>query len=387
MISNNEAEIIIIGAGLAGSTAATVLGAKGLRVILLDSRDPYPVCFKAEKIEEDQAQLFRKFGLLDALAPATGRIRTVLNAQRGKVLYAQPIEQYGIRYHDMVNLIRRRLPKSVDFRLGQVKNIVTGPQLQRVAINGGVELTSRLVVVASGTSAQLCARLGIRRTMIRPRHSFAFGFDIERLDGERFHFDSVTYYPFRTSERIAYLTLFLIGRTMRANLFTFRTSDEEWVRQFLSEPAEQLESALPGLDKIIGPFRVVGRVECATINLYTTEDLRHPGIVLIGDAFQSVCPTTGTGLSRVLTDVDVLSECIPAWLDTPRMGANKISQFYNHPRKIAADVSSLKQTEYVRKVSTARARQWIVYQARFRANALLKRAAMFLIQLGLFEIY
>jgi hypothetical protein len=33
----------------------------------------------------------------------------------------------------------------------------------------------------------------------------------------------------------------------------------------------------------------------------------QPGVVQIGHAFQSVCPSTGMGLDKVLTDVDVSS--------------------------------------------------------------------------------
>ena len=49
------------------------------------------------------------------------------------------------------------------------------------------------------------------------------------------------------------------------------------------------------------------------------------GLVLLGDAFQSVCPTTGTGLSKVLTDVDVFChDCVPDWLATSGMGIEKL---------------------------------------------------------------
>jgi 2-polyprenyl-6-methoxyphenol hydroxylase-like FAD-dependent oxidoreductase len=363
MLNHEMADVLIIGGGLAGATAAAVLGNQGIRVTLLDARDPYPDCFKAEKIEEEQADLFRKFGLFDALLPATGCIRTVFNAQRGKILYGRKLEQYGIHYHDMVNIIRRRLPSSVDFKIGRAESISTGPQIQRVGLNGGEELTARLVVVASGAGAQLCARLGIQRKMIRQQHSLTFGFDIERLDGEMFPFESVSYYPLSLSARIGYLTLFVIGRSMRANLFTFRTTNDGWVRQFVRDPEKQLEEVLPGLTKTIGPFRVTSRVESASINLYTTEGGRHPGLVLIGDAFQSVCPSTGTGLSRVLTDVDVLAEFTSNWLATPEMDLDKINQFYEHPRKIATDALALSKAEYSRTVSTVMGRQRIVHQA------------------------
>lgn len=47
------ADVVIVGAGLAGASAAAVLARKGVRVMLIDSRHTYPTCFKAEKIEPD----------------------------------------------------------------------------------------------------------------------------------------------------------------------------------------------------------------------------------------------------------------------------------------------------------------------------------------------
>lgn len=366
-------DAIIIGAGLAGATAAVVLDKLGCRVILIDSIKTYPDSFKAEKIEEDQAALLRKFGLLEPLMPAAGRIRAVANAHRGRVLYAQQLEQYGILYHDMVNIIRDLIPPSVEFKIGRVDKVSNSQEVQKVVLRGGEELQSRIVVIASGTSEHLCRDLGIQRRVICSHQSFAIGFNIEPTQAESFPFDGLTYYPIGTGSGIAYLTLFLIGRKMRANLFTFLEGGDEWTRRFIRQPDQTLAESLPGLVKTIGPFRTTGKVECANINLYVTEGYRLPGVVLIGDAFQSVCPTTGTGLSRVLTDVDTLAECMPGWLRTPGMGVDKINMYYDHPRKIAVDRSSLNQALYSREVGTSKTKRWLARQVRLYANSLLWR--------------
>ena len=70
--SNLSSEIIIVGAGLAGSTLAAVVGQQGRRVILIDPRSSCPPVFKAEKIDVRQVQLLRKFGLFECLLPHSG---------------------------------------------------------------------------------------------------------------------------------------------------------------------------------------------------------------------------------------------------------------------------------------------------------------------------
>jgi 2-polyprenyl-6-methoxyphenol hydroxylase-like FAD-dependent oxidoreductase len=356
---DTSADVIIVGAGLAGATTAAVLGVAGIRVILVDPRETYPECFKAEKIEADQADLFRKLGLLDILMPVASRIRKVWNARDGRILSTRRLEQYGAYYHDMVNAVRRHLPDEVQVRLSRVEGVTNAPDVQRVTLAGGEELTGRLAVVASGSGGMLHARLGIRKKTIRKEHSFAFGFNIEPVEAPSFSFDAVTYYPNGYATRVAYLSLFRIGLGMRANLFVFRAASDELVRRFLREPREELERSLPRLAESIGQFRVVGRVEGARIDLYQVEGHRRPGLVVIGDAFQSVCPSTGTGLSRVLTDVDVLcSECLPEWLATPGMGVEKINRYYGHSRKLVTDADSLDGAHYLRRLYTDPALPW-----------------------------
>jgi 2-polyprenyl-6-methoxyphenol hydroxylase-like FAD-dependent oxidoreductase len=69
--------------------------------------------------------------------------------------------------------------------------------------------------------------------------------------------------------------------------------------------------------------------------------------VLIGDAFQTNCPAAGTGVARLLVDVDRLcTEYAPRWLATSGMGQEKIAQFYSDRDKIAADQQSLKMARF-----------------------------------------
>lgn len=254
-------DVVVVGAGLAGASAAFVLSKNGVRVVLVDTRETYPNCFKAEKIEPDQADLLRKFGLLERLLPFTSCIRKILIARNEYILKVRSIEQYGIFYQDMVNGVRKQLPASVTFKIARVQHIDPGPNILGVTLLGGETIAARLVVIACGGGGHLFAGLGIRQRIIRARHSFSLGFNIARDDGQPFPFDALTYYPDGSSTRVAYLTLFPIRDVMRANYFVYRIPDEGWVSQFRKNPDERLKKDLPKIAHFTGSFHVANRVE------------------------------------------------------------------------------------------------------------------------------
>jgi 2-polyprenyl-6-methoxyphenol hydroxylase-like FAD-dependent oxidoreductase len=366
--------IVVVGAGLAGTTAAAVLGQQGWRVTLIDPKSPFPHVFKAEKIEPDQAQLLRKFGLLEHLLAHAGRNREIQGYFNGRLFSVKPTEQYGIYYGDMVNALRAHLPAMVEFKQGRVVEVAHSAELQRVRLSGGEELTARLVVLACPISSEIQASLGLKKVVIQKDQSLAIAFTIARADGQPFPFDALTYYATNPDSAVDYLTLFRIGATMRGNLFAFRAAGESWVRQFIREPEENLKKCLPRLRKAIGEFRVVSRVETGGVDLYCLQGDPLPGVVLIGDASQNVCPATGMGLTKVFTDVDILcSECIPRWFETAGMDSEKTTLFSNHPRKQASDGKALRNAIYRRRACTERSLRWRIHRLRLHLAMQFKR--------------
>jgi 2-polyprenyl-6-methoxyphenol hydroxylase-like FAD-dependent oxidoreductase len=353
-------DVAVVGAGLAGACAASVLGRKGIRVVLIDAREAFPACFRAEKIEPDQAELFRKFGLLEGLLPYTGRVREVLSARNAYVLRRRRVEQYGIFYQDMVNGVRRQLPPAVTWKIGRVQAIDPGADASSVILADGDRIDVRLVVLACGVGTRLLEGLGIRRRMISERHSLSLGFNVERVDGRPFTFDSLTYHPDGVETRDAFLSLFPIREVMRANYFVYRIPGEEWARRFVADPDGELRRHFPCISRFTPPFRVSSRVEMCPVDLYRAEGHVRPGLVLVGDAYQGPCPATGMGVSKVLTDVDVLGDCVPRWLSTPGMGIEKIERFYRDARKVSCDDTALRKALFRRALSTRDSNAWRV---------------------------
>ena len=65
-----QTDIVIAGGGLAGSTAAAMLGRAGYGVVLVDPHAVYPPDFRGEKLDGTQVAILRKTGLADAVLRA-----------------------------------------------------------------------------------------------------------------------------------------------------------------------------------------------------------------------------------------------------------------------------------------------------------------------------
>lgn len=346
-ISTIVADIAIVGGGLAGSLAAAVLARAGHRIALIDKRAAYPDEFRVEKIGGHQLAMLRKLGFLNALENVACRYDRVLNIREGKVVDVSVGQAYGFPYADLVAMARGQIPNPSDLIVDEVTAISCSDDVQHIELVSGRRVTARLVVLATGMAGVLGYKLGIRRRVLAERHSVSFGFTIARRDVAPFDFEALTCYGERTADGIDYLSLFPVRAGMRANLFMFRDPTDPIMRELRREPEATLLRLLPGLRPYLGDFRVTDRVQNWVMDLTVVEGHLQPGVVLIGDAFQTNCPAAGTGVARLLVDVDRLcTEYAPRWLATAGMGREKISQFYSDPDKIAADQQSLKMARF-----------------------------------------
>lgn len=354
-----ETDVAIVGGGLAGSTCAAMLGRAGIDAIFIDPHQTFPEDFRCEKFDASQLALLRQTGLADrVLAAAAVPLGELWIAAGGRVLQRKAGDQQSFAYEAMVNAVRRAVGGSARFLAGKVSTIATSDDRQRVTLATGEEISARLIVVANGLNAGLREAMGFGRDVISPSHSISMGFDLKPIGRPAFPFSGLTYYPSSTAERIAYLTLFPIPGTLRANFFAYRDMRDTWLSDMRHSPRETLASSLPGLLDVLGDFEVSSFVKIRPVDLYATEGYRRPGVVLIGDAFGTSCPAAGTGTNKVLNDVVRLVAHIPSWLGTEGMAEAKISSFYDDPEKRQVDGESLAKAHRLRAISTEQGLAW-----------------------------
>ena len=352
-------DVAVVGAGLSGTLAAITLGKAGFRVALIDRHEVCPDEFRVEKIGGDLVARFRRLGLLEAVSAAARPFGEIVNARRGRILDRTRTPHYGFSYKALVGAMRKQLPENVRFVVARVCDLKVGANRQRVVLHEEPDIEARLVVLATGMGDVLRRSTGIERRTIHQRQSLSFGFDIRPAAMPAFKHPAITYYGEKVADGIDYLSLFPVGSGSRANLFTFRDPRDPWVKAFRESPGQVLASTLPGLAAVLGDFEVVGPVQNWIMDLSVATNCRQAGIALIGDAYQTSCPAAGTGVSRLMTDVEQLCLVhVPQWLATPGMAQEKIAAFYDDPRKLAADANALAQAHYRRNLTTATGPAW-----------------------------
>src|SRR6478609_9623222 len=134
-------DILIAGGGLAGSTAAAMLGRAGHHAVLVDPHPIYPPDFRAEKLDGTQTAILRKTGVGDAVLRAATLDGESWIARFGRLLETRPGDQHGILYDTMVNTMRSEIPPSVDIIHAKVMDVATSADRQTVTLSSGEQIS------------------------------------------------------------------------------------------------------------------------------------------------------------------------------------------------------------------------------------------------------
>jgi len=194
-------DIAVVGGGLAGSTAAAMLGRAGVPAVLIDPHPTYPPELRCEKLGGDQLDLLRKTGLAEPTLRATTLDGEVWEARFGYVVAKKPSDQHGIMYDTLVNTMRALIPAEVETIFAKASGISNSDDRQLVTLSNGEQVSARLVVIANGLNIGLRTMLGIERQVISPCHSITLGFDVAPVGRAAFDFPALTYWPKRSSSR------------------------------------------------------------------------------------------------------------------------------------------------------------------------------------------
>ena len=368
--ARTQVEVAVVGGGVAGSALAAVLARRGHRVVLVDPRESAAPDFRAEKLTARQVAALDRLGLATGVIAAATPIDRLRIARFGRLVEERGNDEWGFDYAALVGALRDAGPVPLVTRATRIRTDEDGAV---VALADGTSIEARLAVLATGLGKSLFAELGIERIDVTRDASLAIGFDLVPKPGAP-RAVPLTYFGEHPADRAAYLTLFPIGDRLRANLFTYHRRDEAWVSRFRDDPLAELAALMPGLAGLLPPIAAATTPIVRPIHLHACTGHLRADIVLIGDAFANTCPTGGTGLAKVLNDVERLAAMLPGWLATPGLGLDKVAAFYADPRKRAVDAEARALVRHARALALDSGPYWTLRRhAGFQAQRLFAR--------------
>ncbi|MFS8046090.1 FAD-dependent oxidoreductase [Rhizobium sp. BR 314] len=357
LATETDTDIAIVGGGLSGTLAATILGRAGYRVTLIDRHRIVPDEFRVEKMSGSQIDTLQRLRLLGPVSAAAVAFDEVIHMRNGRMLDRTNDRQFGFLYSRLVSALRAALPANVDFVVGQVNGVQTGATRQHIAVLGQDEMTAKLLVLATGMGDILRRDLGISHRSVAEKRSLAFGCNLRPVGTKSLRHMALTYHG--TSDGIDHMNLFPVPGGTRANLFVFRDPRDPWIKSLHENPKDTLAAIFPSLIETAGDFDIVGKVDSWLTDITIAENCRQDGVVLIGDAFQSSCPATGIGVSRLLTDVERLCTAyIPQWMAETAFDRAKIAAYYDDPQKQESDAIALQLASHRRNLAVNTDLRW-----------------------------
>lgn len=299
--SETSYDVAIVGGGIAGSCMAAMLSKINVKAILIDPNEILPVDFRCEKFDRGQMACIEAMGISEKIYSAATSNENIWIARKGK-----------------------------------------------------------LVILSNGLNPNLRKQLNAEQIILSKNHEMAIGFDIEPIEQGQFEFDSLTYWPEKQSEKLAYFTIFKSGDVFRVNTFGYWDKTDPIMQGFVKAPEQTLAKLMPNLEGMIGKFKVISHMRVRPVDLYQNYPSKTcDGVVFIGDAYATSCPGAGTGTTKAMNDVNVLCEkYIPDWLEADKIDAQMIDAFYQDEDKKAGDASSLNAAYFLKSISTDKSLIW-----------------------------
>ncbi|WP_165970423.1 geranylgeranyl reductase family protein [Actinomadura sp. 6K520] len=381
----DDADVVIVGAGPAGATAAYHLARRGRRVILLD-RSAFPrdkPC--GDAVTRAGVRLLAEMGVLGDL----GRTRPIgglsvslgPEGRRSTRDFDYGNDGYGIVVPRAVldeAIVARAADAGADFRdrvraVGLVRT--EAGAVQGVEIAGGAGVLRAPVVVAADGGTSVLARRSVRAGRRNGRFGYAVRayFDFKGAGGldDLLRFVMPLADPATGARLPAYGWIFPMGPD-RINIGVGVAERQPGVNlaEMFARFAAELRAGLPGF----ASARQVGPLRGAPLYTgFAPERSWAPGLLLAGDAAGMVNPATGEGISFALESGKIAAEIADA-----RLAAGRTDDFSAYATRLARRFSGHLETG--RHAAVRHRLAWRVLEDTFESDrpifALVRRATL-----------
>ncbi|MCD6034419.1 MAG: putative 2-polyprenyl-6-methoxyphenol 4-hydroxylase [Rickettsiales bacterium] len=320
----SQTDVIIIGGGLVGLTAACALGQAGFSVVIIEQRDPHILASqtsdgRASALALGSKRFLESIGLWESLKPYAGPINDIRVVDNNSSLFLhfdfetvsdEPMG-YMVENHVTLKSLLEELAGYPNVRLIApmgYKNIERSSARASVTLSSGEILHSRLLLAADG-----------RESRIR---NFA-GIDVTRLDyqqvgivcnvhhEEDHHGTAIEH--FMPSGPFAILPM--QGGHHSSLVWTEKAS---LAPSFLALDKEALTAEIgKRFGNFLGKLTLSSPVFSYPLELVHAKHYTAERLILLGDAAHGIHPIAGQGYNLGLRDVETL---IPALTETRALG-------------------------------------------------------------------
>jgi 2-polyprenyl-6-methoxyphenol hydroxylase-like FAD-dependent oxidoreductase len=316
MTVSNDYDATIVGASLAGCTAAILLARSGARVALIE-KSPDPQSFKricSHYIQSSGVRPLERMGMIEPMTKA-GAVRSRACAWTRWGWVDPPA---GSTLPSGINLRREHLDPLIRKMAAETPGVdlILGHTVQELVYDGErvrgcrahdphgqiLELRAQLVVGADGRGSRV-AKLAQVDTKSSPHGRFAYGGYFEGPPPARFP-DSALWL----------LDPDMVGAFPTDNDLTFYAAMpvKERLPEFREDPAAALQkfvAAIPDAppiaeSRLVG--EVLGRIDMTNVVNAPTA----PGLALVGDAASAVDPLWGVGCGFALQSSEWLADSV-----------------------------------------------------------------------------
>ena len=327
-----ECDVLVIGGGPAGSTAATLLAEAG-RDVLLVEKSAHPRFHIGESLLPRNAAVLERLGMLGAVqamgvhkpgaefvSDRTGRSTAFAfrHALNPAYTHAWQVRRAEFDATLFANAARRGARTMERTRIAGIRFAPNGGRAEGTAIGPGGEalISPRFVLDASGRDAFLAGKLRLKDADKRNNTAalYAHFRSVERREG-----DLEGYISIHLAEDGWFWLIPLPGDVMSVG---FVANQAVWKRRG-GGPRELF------LDRIAASPTVSARMAAAELasEIVSTGNYSYrarcghgDGFLMIGDAFGFVDPMFSTGVLMAMTAGELGADAADAWLDDPRRG-------------------------------------------------------------------
>jgi menaquinone-9 beta-reductase len=347
-----EYDVIIVGAGVAGSASAIALGEEGYQVLLLD-RAVFPrhkTC--GEGIMPEGVRILESLGVLPHVFEQGGfRVRGLrFRSQAGVWAQAdfppvggEPAYSVVIRRYELDNLLvewAKRLA-NVTVREGfAVAGAIHEDGVIRGVIGHPVKKPERtqtfrapLTLAADGMNSRFHNRYGIEKRVFR-RQRWGLSGHLRGVVG----LDPYIEVMFQEGSEV-YVAPMGRDTTLAAILI-----EKEGMRAFRGNLARQYHDflkATPGLGERLRETEVIPPVGGRGPLGFTVRPIYLPGLLLIGDSAGFVDPITGEGMTLALKSVRAAVPIINDAFAAGDFGPSTLSRYALERARVTEDVNKL----------------------------------------------